>query len=157
MFLVLGFFLFFSNNIALMLSWYNIFSLIPYPCASRNYLFHSICGIALSAPMSSASADLFVFSFCFYDILIIDTRPFSPIDVVPPMCPHMLSWAAYYESTHYFITFAPSARRISGSLIIRFRSPSSLLSFFQLSLSGFLTLVVRKAIVAVHTSCIRYQ
>ena len=120
-FFLLDLFPFFSSNIALMLSWYNIFLEIPYPWASRKYLFHSIYGIASSAPMSSASIELFVFSFFFFDILIIYPRPSFPIDIVPPVCPHILSWAAYDASTHHFSIFTPSACRISGNLIVCFK------------------------------------
>ena len=134
-----------------MLSWYNIFLLILYPFASRKYLFHSIYGIALSAQMSSDSVELFVFSFGFFDILTINPRPFLPIDIVPPVCPRMLSWAAYDTSNHYFISVTTSAHRISGNFIFRFRYPIILLSFFQSSSSGFLAIVLRKAI-AVYAS-----
>ena len=82
---------FFSNSIALMLSWYNMFLLIPYPCDSKKYLVHSICGVAPSSPMSSASVDLFVFIFYLLDIMIIDPCPFFPIGIFSPVCPCILS------------------------------------------------------------------
>ena len=129
-----------------MFSWFNIFLSIPHTCASRKYLIHIICGISLSTPMSYSSVDLSVFSFCFFDILIINPRLFTPIDIFPPVCPRMSSWYAYDVSTHHFIKFTPSEFRISGNLIVRFIYLISLLRFFQSPSSGFLTLVVRKYI-----------
>ena len=46
---------FFSSSITLILSWYNTLSLIPHPCASNKYLYHSNYGIELSLLMSYAS------------------------------------------------------------------------------------------------------
>ena len=123
-----------------------MFSSISYPYDSKKYLSHSICGIMSSAPMSSAFVNILVFSFYFFDILIIYPRPFTPIEMVPPVCPCISSWSSYDESTHHFIMFMPSACRISGNLIVSFRHPSNLLRFFQSSSSGFLAHVVRKAI-----------
>ena len=96
--------------------------------------------------MSYSSVKLFVFIFRLFDLLIIDPRPYFTIDIVSTVCPRMLSLAAYDVSTQQFSTFTPPARRTSGNLIVCFSYLGSLLSFFQLSSSGFLTLVVRKDI-----------
>ena len=55
---------FFINRIVLLLSWYNIFRSIVYPCSSRKSFVHNIFVAMSSAPTSSASQLLRVFNFC---------------------------------------------------------------------------------------------
>ena len=81
---------FVSSSIALRLSWYIIFSSMPYAYASMKYFFHGICGMTLSAPISLDSGELF-FSFCLFDTL--GTEP-CPMEMVSPMCLSMSLWAA---------------------------------------------------------------
>jgi hypothetical protein len=100
----------------LRLSWYIMFSLIPFPCASTKYLVLMIYGIVLSAPTSSAPVELRVLIFCFFDML--DTEPL-PMDMVAPACPWQSPWVAKEASTHHLTTVRESALRISGKWIVQ--------------------------------------
>ena len=102
--------------------------------------------IASSAPLSSSSVEILVFRLCFFGMIIINPRPFLPIGIAPPVCPCMFPYAPYDASTHQFSTFTSLSRRISGSLIVIFKYASNLRNFFQSSLSGFRTHIIRNAI-----------
>ena len=56
--------LFCSMLMALLLSCAKLVPLMMYPCAAMKCAVHRVCGAKLVAPMSSASVELFVFSFC---------------------------------------------------------------------------------------------
>jgi hypothetical protein len=73
-----------SRSIALRLSRLRIDSSIFIPCSSMKYHVNSICGAASSTPTSSASFELLVLIFCFFDIPIIEPRP---RDIVPSVWP----------------------------------------------------------------------
>src|SRR6056300_1167749 len=59
-----------------------MFFSIGYPCASINSFVHKICVTASSTPMSSASVELRLFSFCFFVRTCI---PPSPIVITAPV------------------------------------------------------------------------
>jgi len=103
---------FVSSFMVLWLSWLNSFSLSLWPCASRNISNHMLSGSTSAAPTSSASVELFVFRFCFCDLLISAPRP---KDIAPPVWLFMSPWTAYDASTQVFILVMSSAPRISTS------------------------------------------
>jgi hypothetical protein len=100
----------------LMLSWYRMFSLIPFSCASMKYLVHIICDIASSAPTRSASVELRVLIFCFFYML--DMEPL-PMDMVAPVCPQQSPWVAKEASTHHLTKVRESALGVSGKWIVQ--------------------------------------
>ena len=57
------------------LSWYIMFLPMSYTCTSMKYLVPSIFSFESSDPISLASVEIFVFSFCFSDILSTNPRP----------------------------------------------------------------------------------
>ena len=129
----------FSNFIALWLSCYTTLSETFIPCASKKYRIHNIWGNRSSPPTSSASVDLFVFSFCLFEA---EYRAPLPIDIIPPLCLFMLWWTVNAASTHHFTVPVPSDSKVimrSLVLMIYFRMRPSFLLF---SSSGSLTLLV---------------
>ena len=73
----------FSKSMALLLSYISQLCAILYPCASMEYIDHSIWDIAPSTPISLPSVELFPFIFCFVDN--VDTDPLSR-DIIAPVC-----------------------------------------------------------------------
>ena len=61
--LPLDVFPFSANSIVLLLSWYIVVVGTCLPCAAKKCLVHSTCAIESSIATSSASVELFVFSF----------------------------------------------------------------------------------------------
>ena len=113
-----------------------------YPCASKKYRVQQIAGMKSSAPTISVSVELRVFSFCLVELTIGNPLP---KDSPPPECPRMFGWTANDASTHHFRMPLPLALRIRGIDRVPLRYFMRWLSFFQSSLSGARTLVVRNA------------
>ena len=70
-----------------------------------------------------------------------------PMDMFTPIWLRQSLWHTYDTSTHHLTTCMLLALIISTSLTVSFRYCSHLTDFFQASLSGYSTLVVKKAIV----------
>ena len=96
-------------------------------------------------PTTSASHELVVLIFCFFDALVI---ALLPSESVPPMWLFMSGCAAYDASTHHFTTSIPYAPRVRQSPSVPLRKPIRQTNFSQSSSSGDFTRVVREAIVA---------
>ncbi len=69
-----------------------------------------------------------------------------PMDNPPPVCPRMFGYTAKDPSIHYFKMPLPSALKINGSDFVPLRYFIIWVNLPQSSLSGSLTLVVRKEI-----------
>ncbi len=132
----------FATFIVLMLSWYSTLSFMSQPWAARKYLTHNTIGIILSIPTDSASVELLVFNFCFVELEYI--APF-PIVITPPVW-LLIWWCTENDaSAHQRMTPNLAASRVNTRALVAQRYCMSRLSFFQLSLSGCLTRVVRNA------------
>ena len=134
----------FSNNIAILLSWYIILSAILYLCDSRKYFVHRICGMSSPAPTTLLSVELRVLIFFFFNMLMIEPWP---IDIVALVWTFTSLWAVNDAPTHHLTTFIKSILNISFIWIFLSRYTSTWTSFPQQSSSGYFTLVARNAIV----------
>jgi hypothetical protein len=137
--------LFRSRRIALLLSCNRKLSNMEYPCASKKYLVQRIAGMKSSAPTSSVSVELHVFSFSFVEETI--GKPLFN-DKPPPECLLILAKRARHDtctsvsfltprvSTHHLSIPLPSALSMSGILRVPLRYFIRCASFFQSSVFG---------------------
>ena len=105
------------------------------------YLTHIIKPSASAIPTNSAFVELALFSFWFLEKFII--TPF-PMDITAPVWLLQSQWFLYEASTHQRTTFNASALRYSFMYKVPFKYFRPRFNFPQSSLSGDLTLVVRK-------------
>ena len=105
------------------------------------YLTHMIKPSASAIPTNSASVDLAVFSFCFLDKLRIS--PF-PMDITAPVRLLKSQWVPYKASTYQRTTFNASALSYSFMYRLTFKYFRPRFNFPHSSLSGDLTITVRK-------------
>ena len=123
------------------LSGNNILMSILSPCPSIKYLFHIIRPSTSEIPTNSASMELPVFRFYFLEKLIIAP---TPINITAPVWPLKSHCVPYKVSTHRQSMLRELSRRYSFMYSVPFKYFSPRFSFPQSSLSGNLTLVVRK-------------
>jgi hypothetical protein len=95
-----------------------------------------------STETSSNSVELRVFSFCLVEVTMRNPRP---IVRPPPVCPRIPGCTAKDPSTHHSKMPVPEALSTSGRVFVPLRYLIMWDSFFQSSVSGYLTLVVRYA------------
>ena len=88
-----------------------------YSCSAKKKCVHRICPMMSLISMSSASVELFEFSFCFVEVLKID--PFPSV-IVAPECPLMFEWIAYDASTYHLVELNLSIDNVSTKSIIEF-------------------------------------
>ena len=112
------------------------------PCASRKYRIHNSWGIRSSTPTSSASVDLFVFSFCLFEA---EYRAPCPIVIIPPVWLFMSWCTANATSTHNFTVPVPSDYKVSTRSLLPLIYLSMRSNFLSSSSSSSLTPVARKA------------
>ena len=82
------------------------------------------------------------FSFCLFGIMATNTQP---RDIVSPVWPQKSVYMAYEASTNHFMMLRLSTLNISGMYNLYLIYCSIHCSLIQLSLSGFLTIVVRNS------------
>ena len=85
---------------------------------------------------------LFVFSFCFFDLVINSPRP---KDMAPPVWLFMSGWIAYDASTQVTKFLMSSAARTYDKFLVPCRYSSTRLSLIRSYSVHVLTRVVKKA------------
>ena len=104
------------------------------------YLHHIIAPRTSAILTSSDSVELPTFSLCLREIFTIAPLP---MDIIAPVCPFESQWTPYEPSTHHIKLVKFSALKCLFVYLVDFRYLMQCLSFFQSSISGFLTLVVK--------------
>ena len=117
---------FFSNFIALWLSWYTKLSENFITCASKKYCIHNIWGIRSSTPTSSASVELVVFRLFLFEA---EYRASHPIVIILPGRIFMSWCTANAVSTQYFTVPVPLDSKVSTKSLVLLRY-SSMREFF---------------------------
>ena len=135
--------LFFSKILALLLSWYKISSKASYPWAFNQYLVRIMSGIQSYTAGISVSVEICVLSFCFVELTIINPLH---IDKPPPVWPLMFGCTANDPPIHNFSMQFLLELRIIGRFLVYLIYLIIWTNLTQLSLSGYLTLVVRNKI-----------
>ena len=104
------------------------------------YLHHTITPRTSAILTNSDSVELPTFNLCLRDTLTIAPLP---IDNIAPVCPFESQCTPYEPSTHHIRLVRLSALRCLFMYLVECRYFMQCLSFFQSSMSGFLTLVVK--------------
>ena len=99
-----------------------------------NNFVQSIIVETSSTPTSSAVVLLFLFSFYYCDIVVIE--PF-PIDITLPVWLLKSAWTAKEASTYHSEMFNSSALNVSTNFLVPSRYFIKHISFSQSSVSGF--------------------
>ena len=112
---------------------------ILYLWSAKEFWVHNIWPKISCIPISSASVKLYALISCLQDILYMLPLPSV---IVQPVCP-CIFWLVVYEvSTHHSIESKLSTDIVSTTLIVTHMYLMSWTSFFQSSLSGWVTLVI---------------
>ena len=130
-----------SSNIALSFSWNRTLSSMVKPCTLIQYWFHSIWGLAYSAPINSASIEILELILCFFEIPVMEPLTSDIVDLV---CYLISGFSMYEVLNHHLITVSISALRISSRLIVIWKYCRTRFNLPQLYSSGLFTVVVRK-------------
>ena len=122
-------------SIALIFSWYMIFSSISYPCASRKYIIHNNWGSILSAPISSFSVDLVVFNVFLACLWWNLTRSYPSSWY--RTCAHAYHgvWRMMRIPTTWVCSWCPPTV-LSAVWLVPFRIPISVITFYICPLQG---------------------
>ena len=104
------------------------------------YLHHIITPKTSAILTNSDSVELPMFNLCLRDTLTI---ALLLMDIMAPVCPLESENTPYEPSTHHIKLVRLSALRCLFMYLLECRYFMQCLSFFQSSMSGFLTLVVK--------------
>ena len=133
----------FPKEIAPLLSCYRMFSKTSHPWAFNQYLVRIMSGIQSYTAGISVSVEICVLSFCFVELTIINPLH---IDKPPPVWPLMFGCTANDPPIHNFSMQFLLELRIIGRFLVYLIYLIIWTNLTQLSLSGYLTLVVRNKI-----------
>ena len=135
---------FFSKIVTLLLSLYTIFSKTSYPWTYNQYLVHSRAGMQSSTAKFSVSVEIFMFSFYFVELIMVNPLP---IDRPPPVWPIVFGCNAIDPSIHHFSIPLSLALIISGRFLVPLIYFIRCTNLAQSSFSGSITPMVRNEIL----------